>query len=123
MNNYFELILQSIPESLTARLLNVLALDVHSNQLKSLPNSIGCLSKLKILNVSGNLLQTLPKTIENCRFVLRNCYLSRICRNRNRINYKKTICCIILLRAYNLKSTSKLVTSEDSNLNIKIQEI
>ncbi|XVF47584.1 hypothetical protein PTKIN_Ptkin03bG0121200 [Pterospermum kingtungense] len=59
--------LQSIPESLTARLLNVVALDVHSNQLKLLPNSIGCLSKLKFLNVSGNLIQTLPKTIENCR--------------------------------------------------------
>ncbi|KAK8486163.1 hypothetical protein V6N11_019986 [Hibiscus sabdariffa] len=59
--------LQSIPESLTARLLNVVALDVHSNQLKFLPNSIGCLSKLKTLNVSGNLLRSLPKTIENCR--------------------------------------------------------
>ncbi|KAI3447347.1 hypothetical protein Pfo_004012 [Paulownia fortunei] len=50
----------SIPESLTARLLNVVVLDVHSNQLKFLPNSIGCLSKLKVLNVSGNLLQSLP---------------------------------------------------------------
>ncbi|XP_012458053.1 plant intracellular Ras-group-related LRR protein 6 [Gossypium raimondii] len=59
--------LESIPESLTARLLNVVALDVHSNQLKFLPNSIGCLSKLKILNVSSNLLRTLPKTIENCK--------------------------------------------------------
>lgn len=59
--------LQIIPESLTARLLNVIVLDVHSNQLKCLPNSIGCLSKLKILNVSGNLLQSLPRTIENCR--------------------------------------------------------
>ncbi|KAK1392898.1 plant intracellular Ras-group-related LRR protein 6-like [Heracleum sosnowskyi] len=59
--------LQNIPESLTARLLNVAVLDVHSNQLKTLPNSIGCLSKLKILNVSGNLLQFLPRTIENCR--------------------------------------------------------
>ncbi|XP_027066010.1 plant intracellular Ras-group-related LRR protein 6-like [Coffea arabica] len=59
--------LQSIPESLTARLLNVMVLDVHSNQLKSLPNSIGCLSKLKTLNVSGNMLQSLPRTIENCR--------------------------------------------------------
>ncbi|KAG6434094.1 hypothetical protein SASPL_105716 [Salvia splendens] len=59
--------LQTIPESLTARLLNVMVLDVHSNQLKCLPNSIGCLSKLKILNVSGNLLQQLPPTIENCR--------------------------------------------------------
>ncbi|PIN16582.1 Ras suppressor protein (contains leucine-rich repeats) [Handroanthus impetiginosus] len=59
--------LQSIPESLTARLLNVIILDVRSNQLKFLPNSIGCLSKLKILNVSGNLLQSLPRTIENCR--------------------------------------------------------
>ncbi|CAA0818749.1 Plant intracellular Ras-group-related LRR protein 6 [Striga hermonthica] len=59
--------LQNIPESSTARLLNVVVLDVHSNQLKSLPNSIGCLSKLKVLNVSGNFLQSLPRTIENCR--------------------------------------------------------
>ncbi|KAL8483822.1 hypothetical protein ACS0TY_026491 [Phlomoides rotata] len=59
--------LQNIPESLTARLLNVIVLDVHSNQLKCLPNSIGCLSKLKVLNVSGNLIQSLPRTIENCR--------------------------------------------------------
>ncbi|KAL2340488.1 hypothetical protein Fmac_008428 [Flemingia macrophylla] len=59
--------LQDIPESLTARLLNLEVLDVRSNQLKSLPNSIGCLSKLKVLNVSGNFIQFLPKTIENCR--------------------------------------------------------
>ncbi|XP_022868203.1 plant intracellular Ras-group-related LRR protein 6-like [Olea europaea var. sylvestris] len=59
--------LQIIPESLIARLLNVVVFDVHSNQLKTLPNSIGCLSKLKVLNVSGNLLQSLPRTIENCR--------------------------------------------------------
>ncbi|KAK0571876.1 hypothetical protein LWI29_022945 [Acer saccharum] len=59
--------LQTIPESLIARLLNVVVLDVHSNQLKSLPNSIGCLSKLKLLNVSGNLIESLPKTLENCR--------------------------------------------------------
>ncbi|XP_044472380.1 plant intracellular Ras-group-related LRR protein 6 [Mangifera indica] len=59
--------LQKIPESLTARLLNVVVFDVHSNQLKSLPNSIGCLSKLKVLNVSGNLLESLPKSIDNCR--------------------------------------------------------
>ncbi|KAJ4754933.1 Plant intracellular ras-group-related LRR protein [Rhynchospora pubera] len=59
--------LESIPESLTARLLNMVVLDVHSNQLKSLPNSIGCLSKLKVLDVSGNLLESFPKTFENCR--------------------------------------------------------
>lgn len=59
--------LQSIPESVTARMLNLIVLDVHSNQLKSLPNSIGCLSKLKTLNVSANFLESLPKTIENCR--------------------------------------------------------
>ncbi|XP_071724580.1 plant intracellular Ras-group-related LRR protein 6-like [Rutidosis leptorrhynchoides] len=59
--------LQVVPESLTARLLNLVVFDVHSNQLKTLPNSIGCLSKLKILNVAGNLLAALPKTIENCR--------------------------------------------------------
>jgi Leucine-rich repeat (LRR) protein len=59
--------LQSIPESIIARLLNVVVLDVHSSQLTSLPNSIGCLSKLKVLNVSGNLLHSLPATIEECR--------------------------------------------------------
>ncbi|KAG6736831.1 hypothetical protein POTOM_060271 [Populus tomentosa] len=59
--------LQMIPESLTARMLNLVVLDVHSNQLRSLPNSIGCLSKLKALNVSCNLLVSLPRTIENCR--------------------------------------------------------
>ncbi|CAN7119622.1 unnamed protein product [Brassica rapa subsp. narinosa] len=59
--------IKKIPESLTARLLNLVALDIHSNQIKALPNSIGCLSKLKILNVSGNFLVYLPKTIQNCR--------------------------------------------------------
>ncbi|KDP37416.1 hypothetical protein JCGZ_07943 [Jatropha curcas] len=59
--------LQRIPESLAARLVNVVVLDVHSNQLKSLPNSIGCLSKLKVLNIAGNLLAFLPRTIGNCR--------------------------------------------------------
>ncbi|KAJ0263260.1 Plant intracellular Ras-group-related LRR protein 8 [Hirschfeldia incana] len=59
--------IQQIPESLVARMLNLWALDLHTNQLKTLPNSIGCLSKLKVLNVSGNNLQHLPKTIEDCR--------------------------------------------------------
>ncbi|KAF9615156.1 hypothetical protein IFM89_022217 [Coptis chinensis] len=59
--------LENIPESLMARLLNVVVLDIHSNQLKTLPNSVGCLSKLKVLNISGNLLESLPKAIENCR--------------------------------------------------------
>ncbi|KAG1364142.1 plant intracellular Ras-group-related LRR protein 1 [Cocos nucifera] len=59
--------LESIPESLTARLLNLVVFDVHSNQLKVLPNSIGCLSKLKVLNISGNLIESLPRTIEDCR--------------------------------------------------------
>lgn len=62
------LCIQSIPESLAARMLNVVVLDLHSNQLQALPNSIGCLSKLKILNVSGNLLKSFPKTIEDCRY-------------------------------------------------------
>ncbi|WOK95007.1 plant intracellular Ras-group-related LRR protein 1 isoform X2 [Canna indica] len=59
--------LEIIPESLTARLLNLVVLDLHSNQLRTLPNSIGCLSKLKALNVSGNLIESFPKTIEDCR--------------------------------------------------------
>ncbi|KAI3841339.1 hypothetical protein MKW98_007820 [Papaver atlanticum] len=59
--------IEVIPESLTARLLNLVILDIHSNQLKSLPNSMGCLSKLKTLNISGNMIESLPKSIENCR--------------------------------------------------------
>lgn len=47
----------------------MVVLDVHSNQLRALPNSIGCLSKMKALNVSGNLIESLPKTIEDCRYV------------------------------------------------------
>ncbi|XP_078443941.1 plant intracellular Ras-group-related LRR protein 1-like [Wolffia australiana] len=58
--------LESIPESTVARLLNVVELDLHSNELKTLPNSMGCLKKLKILNVDSNMLESLPKTIEDC---------------------------------------------------------
>lgn len=61
---------QMIPEPLAVRLVNVAVLDVHSNQLKALPNSIGCLCKLKLLNVAGNLLVSLPTTILKCRFAV-----------------------------------------------------
>ncbi|KAG1364489.1 putative plant intracellular Ras-group-related LRR protein 1-like [Cocos nucifera] len=71
--------LESIPESLTARLLNLEVLDVHSNQLKALPNSIGCLTKLKVFNVSSNLLVSLPKAIENC------CALEELNANFNQL--------------------------------------
>ncbi|OAY77037.1 Plant intracellular Ras-group-related LRR protein 1 [Ananas comosus] len=77
--------LESIPESLTARLLNVAVLDVRSNQLKSLPNSIGCLSKLKVLNelnVNFNKLAKLPDTIG---FELTN--LKRLSMNSNKLAF------------------------------------
>lgn len=84
---------QNIPESLTARLLNVVVLDVHSNQLKSLPNSIGCLTKLKVLNAAGNLLRFLPKTIENCRFVIKAKRFFLLLQNvfslKQKLHYKK----------------------------------
>lgn len=71
--------LESIPESVTARLLNLIVLDLHSNQLKALPNSIGCLSKLRALNICSNHLESLPKSIENCRA------LQELAANLNRL--------------------------------------
>ncbi|KAL0891062.1 hypothetical protein Bca101_015045 [Brassica carinata] len=59
--------IQQIPESLVARMLNLWALDLHSNQLKTLPNSIGCLSKLKKIagktnsTASNSLVINVPK--------------------------------------------------------------
>ena len=86
-NNY----LQTIPESLTARLLNLIALDVHSNQLKALPNSIGCLSKLKTLNVSGNFLVSLPKSIQHCRSLEElNANFNKLIRLPDSIGYELT---------------------------------
>ncbi|CAH8353367.1 unnamed protein product [Eruca vesicaria subsp. sativa] len=86
-NNY----LQTIPESLTARLLNLIALDVHSNQIKALPNSIGCLSKLKSLNVSGNFLVSLPKSIQHCRSLEElNANFNKLIRLPDSIGYELT---------------------------------
>lgn len=83
--------IQSIPESLIARLLNLVVFDVHSNQLKSLPNSIGCLSKIKVLNVSGNLIESLPKTIENCRSLEElNCNFNKLSKLPDTIGFELT---------------------------------
>ncbi|KAJ3679237.1 hypothetical protein LUZ60_017248 [Juncus effusus] len=61
--------LEEIAESVTARLLNVVDLEVHSNRLKSLPNSIGCLIKLRRLNFSGNLITSLPYNFRLCKAI------------------------------------------------------
>ncbi|KAK4798714.1 hypothetical protein SAY86_031040 [Trapa natans] len=83
--------LQSIPESLTARLVNVMIFDVHSNQLKSIPNSIGCLSKLKVLNVSGNLIESFPKTIVNCKSLEElNANFNKLSKLPNAIGFELT---------------------------------
>ncbi|KAE9587700.1 hypothetical protein Lal_00021852 [Lupinus albus] len=81
--------LQNIPESLTARLLNLLVLDLHSNQIRSIPNSIGCLSKLKVLNVSANFIESLPKTIENCRALEElNCNFNKLSKLPDTIGFE-----------------------------------
>ena len=48
-------------------LTNLEELRLVSTKLKSLPYSIGCLKKLRTLDVSKNDLQTLPDTIVHCR--------------------------------------------------------
>lgn len=50
-------------------------LDVSSNLLEYLPDSIGLLLSLKVLNVSGNKLNTLPESIAGCRYFIRICFL------------------------------------------------
>ena len=58
---------QALPDSIKG-LVNLVTLDVQSNQLRSLPDAIGSLSKLKNLNVSGNLLKALPDSLAGCRY-------------------------------------------------------
>ncbi|KAM0933756.1 putative leucine-rich repeat domain superfamily [Dioscorea sansibarensis] len=79
-------------------MLNVVVLDLHSNQLQTLPNSIGCLSKLKILNVSGNLLKSFPKTIEDCRRSSFSCISYLSCK-RSLVFTIKFVCFFVVDRA------------------------
>lgn len=45
-------------------------LNLSTNVLSSLPDSIGLLLNLKILNVSGNKLKKLPDSISHCRYLI-----------------------------------------------------
>lgn len=44
-------------------------LNISSNQLKLLPNSIGQLERLRILNISSNCLKALPDSIGNLKWL------------------------------------------------------
>ncbi|OIW20475.1 hypothetical protein TanjilG_11878 [Lupinus angustifolius] len=116
--------LQNIPESLTARLLNLLVLDLHSNQMRFLPNSIGCLSKLKVLNVSANFIESLPKTIENCRSLEElNCNFNKLSELPDTIGFELINLKKLLVNSNKLmflpSSTSNLVSLKilDARLN------
>ncbi|WJX94388.1 hypothetical protein P8452_75808 [Trifolium repens] len=58
--------LSVIPDTIAA-LQNLEELNISTNLLGSIPDSIGLLQKLKILNVSGNKLSSLPDSISQCR--------------------------------------------------------
>ena len=55
--------LLEIPEDLQVYLPHLRQLYLYGNQLKILPNSIGQMSNLEILDLSHNFLDTLPSTI------------------------------------------------------------
>uniref|UniRef100_A0A1I7YUD5 Leucine-rich repeat-containing protein 59 n=1 Tax=Steinernema glaseri TaxID=37863 RepID=A0A1I7YUD5_9BILA len=55
--------LDSIPESLCAKLTKLVALDLRANNLTMLPANIGQLSKLKFLDAYGNELTDLPNSL------------------------------------------------------------
>ncbi|XP_014490565.2 plant intracellular Ras-group-related LRR protein 9-like [Vigna radiata var. radiata] len=57
--------LSVIPDSICG-LESLEELNLSSNALESLPESIGLLQKLKVLNVSGNKLSALPDSISKC---------------------------------------------------------
>lgn len=56
--------LKSIPESV-GHLRNLTVLDLHDNRITWLPESIGNLTRLKNLILSGNRIQKIPNSIEN----------------------------------------------------------
>ncbi len=57
--------LQEIPESI-GELARLVLLDVQSNQLKRLPEALGCLTNLATLNIQKNSIEELPWTIGLC---------------------------------------------------------
>ncbi len=57
--------LQEVPESI-GELARLVLLDVQSNQLKRLPEALGCLTNLATLNIQKNSIEELPWTIGLC---------------------------------------------------------
>lgn len=53
--------LVNLPDNMKMPLLK--SLEIHGNQLQSLPESIGNLARLRLLDVGNNLLKSLPKSI------------------------------------------------------------
>ncbi|KAK7095159.1 E3 ubiquitin-protein ligase LRSAM1-like [Littorina saxatilis] len=59
--------LTSLGKGDIADIRNLRVLDLHGNELKTLPDNIGCLERLQILNLEGNKLKKLPDSIGNFR--------------------------------------------------------
>lgn len=67
--------------------MNLEELNLASNLLETLPDSIGLLHNLKILDVSGNKLSALPDSISHCRYFGYTLNFCSLLRYRNFLFY------------------------------------
>ncbi|CAL0327894.1 unnamed protein product [Lupinus luteus] len=112
--NLSNMSLESLP-TFSIDLAIITKLDISNNNLEitSLPNSIGCLSKLKVLNASANFIESLPKTIENCRSLEElNCNFNKLSKLPDTIGFE-----LIHLKKLSVNSNKLMfLPSSTSNL-------